>query len=223
LLLRTKTKTKERTVETTTKKPQVRVSGYRFSPNEVPKEGSVTITGLDTSEVEKVQAAVKAGSQWMKVQDGRIDFHPAVKELPEPTEDSMLPFWRPLREGEGVVQEELLSSAEEITENHGSPAILIQHLCGYYYTPERYRVQAEQLESWGFECMRSRRGKEGGYWEIWYLPGLWSAKGSLKQAIGEERPSTKKAYERAIEHIRRRASFGTCDVAVQRLAMGVPD
>ncbi len=207
-------------MESTKEKPWVSVSGYNCGDL---GSGSITITGLDRDEVEKVRAAVKAGTQWMKVQEGRIEFHAAVKELPEPTEDSMLPFWRPLREGEGVVQEELLSSAEEISDRHGSPSITIQHLCGYYYTPEKYKLEAARLESWGFECMRSRRGNEGGYWEIWYLPGLWSAKGSLKQAMGEERPSTKNAYKRAMEHIRTKASFGTCDVAVQRLAMGAPD
>ena len=60
---------------------------------------------------------------------------------------------------------------------HPDPSIYVQHIAGYR---DDYRKSADLMESVGFECLRSRRGKDGKYWEVWYLPGMWFAKGQLK-------------------------------------------
>lgn len=44
----------------------------------------------------------------------------------------------------------------------------------------KYAKRAALLEEAGFECLRSRRGKDGRIWEHWYLPGKWSAEGPIK-------------------------------------------
>lgn len=111
-----------------------------------------------------------------------------------------------------------------------SPHFCIQHLCGYGYTVEAYRVHAQNLMNCGFECLRSRRGNDGKFWELWYLPGTWCAKGPLKEAIdsqpkpGADEPYTdqwKTTTEFVVGWLCHNVSFGTLDVAVQRAAMVV--
>jgi hypothetical protein len=59
------------------------------------------------------------------------------------------------------------------------PAVYVQHICGYNYSPENYAKKAATLEGAGFSCLRSRRGDNGSYWEVWYLPGPWAGAGPL--------------------------------------------
>jgi hypothetical protein len=103
------------------------------------------------------------------------------------------------------------------------PSIIIQHLCGYHYTPENYKRQAEYLESLGFECLRSRRGADARYHELWLLSGLWSAKGGLKESLGNGGSYGNKELNKAVKFLCRNASFGTLDVSFQRAAMPNPD
>lgn len=58
--------------------------------------------------------------------------------------------------------------------------VYAQHLCGYGYTAENYGRAAAWMESAGFQCMRSPRGPTGMYWEIWYLPGPYCARGPIE-------------------------------------------
>ncbi len=176
----------------------------------------LTLVGLTEEERERVEGMLH-GQWWAKGnEEGRIDFALAREPVPEPADDEeMMPFWSPAGNGSGPVQMQLIFN--EGWEG-GSPGIFIQHLCGYYFTPENYRAQAELLESYGFVCMRSKRGNDGRFWEIWFLPGLWAAKGDLKDTIAPF-ADEKKKHKEAILFLGRRCSFGTLDTAVQRLAM----
>lgn len=60
------------------------------------------------------------------------------------------------------------------------PAVYVSHLCGYNYSDENYRRASSWMESAGFACMRSKRGEDGKYWEIWYLPGPFRARGPIE-------------------------------------------
>ncbi|EKE24906.1 MAG: hypothetical protein ACD_5C00359G0001 [uncultured bacterium] len=156
---------------------------------------------------------------WVSTKGGRLEVAAKKKDLPKPTEDEeMLPFWR--RQVPGSYQLELFKVA---VPKYSSPAIIIQSLCGYNYTSENYKYTAELLESYGFECLRSRRGNDGKYWEVWILPGLWSAKGELEKALHGLDLGSKKILERAIKFFCRNVQFGTLDVSFQRAAMPVPD
>ncbi|MBY0473284.1 hypothetical protein K2Q00_03330 [Patescibacteria group bacterium] len=190
--------------------------------------GGISLNGLNRAEEDILEGAFRTGHHWVRMgQNGRIEHTPSFNALPSPADDDrMLPFWR---EGEKKppVQLELFSHAETGDQRlHSSRSFTIQHLCGYGYTPEKYKAQAALLESWGFECLRSRRGKTGEFWEIWFLPGVWAAKGSLKTAVHrlpqKERNEETQA-KLALEFIRRNASFGTLDVSVQRLAQVLDD
>lgn len=192
----------------------VRVSGYGG--------GQFSLTDLAPDESDILQGAFRAGTCWVRRNaEGRIEHAPYLESLPTSVCDiDMQPFWNPAVPEETPVQYELFRHIEDGQyQQHADASITIQHLCGYGYTPENYAYNAELLESYGFACLRSRRGNDGQFWEVWYLPGVWSARGRLKEAVfdsGQKDPKQKTAA--AMEYIRRTVSFGTLDLSVQRLA-----
>lgn len=179
---------------------------------------AVTIENLTGHEAVMLKQ-VLSGLQWTRKDHDspHLIFTPATQPLPDPVEDPKLaPFWQPLDPGAASF-ESMLFDAERLGP-HTQPSIIIQHLCGYDYTPEKYRQEAARLKSYGFEIMRSRRDDKGGFWELWYLPGLWCAKGDLAKALTKQGA---KRLDQAVSFLCHRASFGTLDVCVQRAAMTV--
>jgi hypothetical protein len=184
-------------------------------------KGEIHFEGFTPEEIEKMEGFL-LGHYWATVEEGRLKVSFTKKELPTPADDvEMMPFWRKAENQEAAMQTVLFDVDTQI-ENLVSPHFLIQSLCGYGYTPESYKNNAERLESYGFECMRSRRGIDGRFWEIWYLPGLWASKGELKEYLirnGNREGTTKDA----IYWLCKTVKFGTLDVSVQRAAMCIND
>ena len=141
---------------------------------------------------------------------------------PTPLEDPIIsPFW-PASGNKTSTQGEMPLKIEK----YASYGFTIQSLCGYNYTPERYKKVAGDLESWGFDCLRSRRGADGRYWEMWVLSGTWAAKGDLKEAIdkvGRSWEDSKPAMKAVIQFLCANSSFGTLDVHHQVAAMTIDD
>lgn len=193
---------------------------------------AVTFKELTTEERERL-IGVARGTWWVKATNGVLEFAPATQTPPDPVEDPLLSLWWPRKPPKVKnVQVRMRWAAREPGQDaHFS----IQSLCGYYYTEEKYKIEAEKLTGFGFECLRSRRGSDGGYWEIWYLPGLWSASGELKDEVDRILAEGKKWSGKHISHGDKRVvnavvnflcknvSFGTLDVGVQRAAMVVDD
>lgn len=179
----------------------------------------VTLRGLTAEDRDNLKRIID-GLAWGRVNpEKRIETTPAVKGVPGPIDDElMLPFWRQ------VTAEELLKASEASIKRKpgnlpsGHEGIVVEHLCGYDYTPEYYRQVAKTLESYGFECLRSRRGADGRFWEIWYLCGLFEAKGALKDAVGDFKDE-KSQMKVAIGFLCRTVSFGSLSVMSQRAAM----
>lgn len=189
---------------------RVRASSYKAGP-----DGHVTLSSLTTEEGEKLRGAVD-GVWWMRGNGGRLEFAPGYEPPSAPTEDAMLPYWRtPARpeKEEDQYQTELFDTASNWDSQTAS--IVIQHLCGYSYTPEGYKANAEMLEECGFACLRSRRGDDGKFWEIWFLPGLWAAKGRLKEALYAI--PKEQQMDVALKFLCAWTSWGTLDLSVQRL------
>ncbi len=184
--------------------------------------GSFSLQNLRPEEVDLLQASLQAGSQWVRVgPNGRLEHSPFSETPPSPIPDvDMEPFWSASHSDEPPIQYELFSHTEMNGYSmHSCASITIQHLCGYGYTPEAYAHYASELESFGFECLRSRRGTTGQYWELWFLPGVWRAKGRLRDAIVDSKYKNDKLKTRVtVEFLRRNVQFGTLDVSVQRLA-----
>ncbi|OGI90408.1 hypothetical protein A2911_00245 [Candidatus Nomurabacteria bacterium RIFCSPLOWO2_01_FULL_40_15] len=191
--------------------------------------GEVTLSGIPEDLLEKVEGTT-FGQYWMTIKDGKLVFSPTREPLPDPVADEeMLPFWRRYDERPGHLQEMLFDLERQI----GSPSFIVSSLCGYHYTPEDYRRNAELLMSYGFVCMRSQRGADGKYWEQWHLSGAWAAKGELKETIEAWRRTgdknrdlakqTKDEIRKIISFLCRNVSFGSLDVVVQRAAMILDD
>ena len=190
--------------------------------------GKFTINGVEQEEVDFLLGSFKSGHHWVRRgNNGRLEHIPAYEQVPPPEKDKeMHPFWQPSGETGGV-QFEMLCLDEELGaySRYSSPSILIQHLCGYYYSAKNYKKQAEFLEKCGFSCMRSRRDEASGqFWEIWFLPGIWCAKGPLREAINASNKKNEKLQAKvAVDFLRQKSQFGTRDIAVQRLAMAMED
>lgn len=187
----------------------------------------IEIKGLKRGEVELVEGSIRGGFHWIRVdtKDG-LQSVPNYKSLPDPILDQeMHPFWRRPTPSEIQISEGQLKLFDlgEMPD-YNSPSITISSLCGYHYTPENYAIEAEKLISYGFICMRSKRGDDGRFWEHWFLPGLRSAKGNLEEAITHETTRFEKdRLRKALYFLKTNVSFGSLDASVQRVAMVIDD
>ncbi|MFA5962052.1 MAG: hypothetical protein WC848_05200 [Parcubacteria group bacterium] len=176
-------------------------------------KGELALGNLTEEEQENIRCMVR-NHFWVTVTDGRLEVIRRREDVPGPTEDTdMLPFWRRASPGNQQLQ---LFPVE--MEKYIMPSIIIHAPCGYNYSPENYEIEAEKLTSYGFICLRSRRGEDARFWELWYLPSLWSAEGRLKEYLNL-RVDQKGSIKKAVSFLCRNASFGSLDLAWQRAAM----
>lgn len=190
--------------------------------------GRLTLSGIPESAFETIEGVLN-GQQWMMVEKGQPRFWPAREPLPDPIkDDEMLPYWQ----HDTQRQYTLRGVTFDEERRYDTPSFMVSHLCGYNYTPERYREQAELLASYGFVCMRSRRGADGRFWETWYLPGAWAAAGALEECveglkalppIEDHAERSRRETDTVVTFLCRNASFGSLDVVVQRAAMALDD
>jgi hypothetical protein len=183
-------------------------------------QGEVTIGELTAEEMESMEAFT-LGSCWIRVsEDGRLERRERFVKMPDPVEDPYQPpKWIPLIDW--TKEAPFLSNPipplpEEPDPKYSSPAFIVKYLCGYNNTP--YEYEARKLQSYGFECLRSRRGHDGRFWEIWYLAGYHFAKGELKSEMAQKSDDAEQISV-AINFLCRNVSFGTLDVCYQRAAM----
>lgn len=178
--------------------------------------GEMSLKGLSRESLERMMAAITLGAYFVTVENGKLITFPKWEKLPSPTEDKeMLPFWRTYM---GPEQKAVFDEYKHSKEQVFSPSITITSLCGYYYSDENYKWEAEKLESYGFNCLRSRREIDQKFWELWYIPGLWATKGELKERLRVVK-TDKAKLKAALEFLSRKCTFGSLDVSSQRIAM----
>lgn len=85
-----------------------------------------------------------------------------------------------------------------------SPGILIKNICGDNYSAENYKFYSDLLESYGFECMRSKPDNESKYLEHWYV-NLWDSRGELREIIVPE--DSKMELKRALQFLEQKIKF----------------
>lgn len=206
---------------------KVRANGSKLS-RDGDANGEIRIENLLDHECDMLTAMIN-GLCRVECIEGRLVRRDLYEELPAPGEDPLIaPHWKST--GEPKLVQVTVPDADR---GNTFPSISIQSVCGYYWTPEKYAEAVETLGKWGFRCLRSRRESDGTYLEIWYLPGLWLAKGELKRQIqifGGKKESdcsiTKWDREKIGElgrWIYRHVPFGTMDCIDQRLAMRAPE
>lgn len=186
---------------------------------------SMTIDNLTREEMDTLKSFL-LGTSWVRIDErGRLESTPRFQTLPSPgVDEEMFPFWTMTPpELLNAPQQTVMCFAQEEFKCSGSlPTIVIEHLCGYYSTPDKYANMAERLTSWGFEVMRSKRGADGKYWEQWVLhnPSFFS-KGTLKEFIGtfEKNTSDDENLTSVVSWLCKNASFGSLSVNKQRAAM----
>ena len=149
----------------------MKVSSSSSDPNK--KEYEITFKGTK-EEVEKIEGALLHGTHWVRGADGKHEFAGAYLPAPPPVSDLLISEqWPP----EGAKPVRSGDKTPELKSNAEYRSIYLWHLSG---KKADYRKRARTLELWGFECLRSRRGKDGKIWECWYLGGMMLAKGDLK-------------------------------------------
>lgn len=185
-------------------------------------QGNVTIGELLPDEMDDIEAFT-LGSCWIRVsEDGRIERVERFATLPPISEDPNIPpKWIPYTDWTKEAPF-LCNSVPELPEEPKTeyifPSLIIHSLCGYNNVP--YDWEARKLQKYGFECLRSRRGRDGRFWELWYLPGLYHAKDELKSEI-DLKSSGKDQVTVAVDFLCRHVSFGSLDVCYQRAAMHI--
>lgn len=199
---------------------------YGSQSNKANQTAEITLKGTMT-EINDVRRMM-AGEVYLYSEhseyDNRLSFqsHPRFQPLPDPVTDPIIaPHWSMQYDRPHKVQE-FPSTLK--ADGHFSASYNVSHLCGYHWSPDQYEKAAKKLESFGFECLRSKRGRDGKYWEVWHLPGLFMAKGALKEFESEVRGKEWDIEARLVARfIADRVSFGSLDVSVQRMAMVIDD
>lgn len=199
----------------------------RISSYGGPKDAKrITIEALTDEEHDNL-IAMMAGVKWVTQHVGRLVGADALKKPPDPIEDeAMLPFWREHQHQQlPLVRVKEMCSAEAIF----SPRFYLEAVCGYDYSKENYTQECKKLEAYGFIQMRSRRGPDGKYWELWHLPGVWHANGALRDVIDrlekdKGEPLTvrdKKAVDAIRDFLCRNTRFGSLEVSIQCACMTI--
>ncbi len=192
----------------------------------VDNDGELGLGNLLSNELDMLEAML-AGQCRVDCVEGRLVRRELTEPMPTPQADPLVgPHWKETGE-----PKEAWFVCPDKENKHASPSIMIQSLCGYYWTERKYAEACSMLESWGFVCLRSRRADNGQYWEIWYLPGLWAAKGDLRhqaRSLSDKKGDLisdldREALRKLGSWIFKRVPFGTMSCADQRLAMGVPE
>lgn len=185
------------------------------------RDGSISISGFTKDELEWMITAFNNGGFYVRrnPQTGRLEKVNTLEDLPDPKVDEELypHFSKEFYFGEGAVLRDLIFDKERRLD---MASFIIHSVCGYGYTAENYKWQTAKLDSWGFICLRSRRDTGNRFWEVYYLPGIWAAKGDLKKAVAgiEDR---KEQVQASVNFLCQHASFGSLDICTQRAAMEV--
>lgn len=135
------------------------------SSNHGKGKWEVTFKVDSEEEMDAIKAA-EMGAKWITVEDGKFRSTDKIARVPEPDAKCELHF----TEGPAIL----------IAPEKGKPydpAIFVEHIQGY---SGDWDGKARKMEKAGFELLRSRRGKDGKIWEVWFLPSTWFADGPIK-------------------------------------------
>ena len=146
----------------------------------------ITING-EKDAVVQLAGALQYGVKWIRMlASGEIETSDVYMRPPAPTDDpQMQNIWQfdPLPK-DIPVQLTLRYDDPEMRDpknewSKHNREIFLQSIQGYA-GQEAYIARAKRLAEAGFTCLRSRRGDDGKYWEMWYLPYPCGGRGPIK-------------------------------------------
>jgi hypothetical protein len=183
-------------------------------------EPNINLEG--TKEEIDIIRAMLLGKHWVSKQGDKITTVDLYKALPSPEDDPMIPpKWQ--TEFGSLPDRFAPELQEQIPEREkGGSYKSYSFYLKFLLHPKR---DIPIIQDWGFECMRSRRGEDGKFWEVWYLPGDWASKGTLKKFVDmlPKDSDWEKRTELICHWIAKNVTFGSLDVVVQRMALANPD
>lgn len=181
---------------------------------------TITLSGTE-EEISRVRGMLQ-GNIWMTCKDEKVVIVDSFKAIPEPVDDPMIPpKWQ--TEFGSIPDRFAPDLVSMVPEDLKGPWVDPAYYMSHIFKPE---VAVLKIQSWGFECMRSRRGDDGKFWETWYLPGVWAAKGDLRKfvdTLGGKTMSWEEKTKEICNWLAKRVVFGTLNVVVQRMALANPD
>ena len=145
----------------------------------------ITLKGA-SEDVKRLAGALLYGMKWVRLTaSGELETSDVYDKAPAPTYDpEMQNIWRFDPHAVGAAQMRLFYDDPEMQDpknkwSRDHRAIYLQGISGYSGKDEYVR-RATLLTEAGFSCLRSRRGDDGKYWEIWYLPDPCCGRGPIK-------------------------------------------
>lgn len=212
---------------------------------------NMSLSGLEPSEIEVMRGAMH-GHSWVRCKDGRIQHVPSYEPLPDPVvDDMMLPFWRRPGANEEV-QLNLFSfeptpvwASPSITISHlcgyfysaSNYADQARKLMrwGFVCLRSQRDNSGEYYENWYLSGLWAAKEELRQAIDTMdpYILQRSTVSEFMRDTFGpppnkRSLPKTrkgkqKKELETAVSFLGRNAQFGTLDVSIQRMAMGVPD
>lgn len=218
-------------------RPKITTGGASYRPSgEQPDRQAtdceVDLKNLTHAEFQAVTAFL-LGKNYLRCVDGRLEAIEAHEPLPSPTDDPVLaPHWKP-----GPVKE---FGGPPAGEGWHFPGIILTALGAGVRTSDPFSVDRlkrdiENLTDCGFECLRSRPGRDGKRWEQWVLHSPSFATGKLKAHLDQWRkshPATEthgNNWHAEAEEVCRYLShdlqiaYGSLDITIQRWALCCDD
>lgn len=152
----------------------------------------ITIAG-DDDDIRAIELMLM-GVGWVRRGVSNLEVSDAYHTPPGPIEDPKLaehwpvdkPVVPPSVQYSLFVDEEEHEKQARANRKLDFRAIYVSSVTAYAGGNDVYSVRAKKLEDGGFVCLRSRRGSDGKYHEVWYLPSCTSAEGELKGKTTEE-------------------------------------
>ena len=150
--------------------------GTRCYSNNPESSSSVAFEVNGTKEeIMDFIASFSTGTKWTRIGDNsELIALNAFKE-PVVTKDPKIDGH--FKEG-GIIRLD-----KNLKEDNENCEFFVQSIAGY---DGNYAEKSKKLEEVGFSCLRSKREKDGKFWEIWYLPSKYSAKGELEAKSKED-------------------------------------
>jgi len=146
----------------------------------VLKGTTITIEADDETSAAHVMAALTT-RQWIRMSNGGIQIADAQEE-PKASDHNRLINGSvvscfPIPDGKTAAP--IQKAACDSDKEKYMPSCYVQHIGAGIRDGDYGRVYNLMI-SVGFNLLRSPKGPDGKHWEIWYLPGLWSLTGQLK-------------------------------------------